>query len=392
MAQKKLTLKEELEILRGAPIKLKTPVEQVPCNETSDPEKLCKHPVVSVHMLAYNHEKYIREAIEGVMMQETDFEYELIIGEDASPDRTREICFEYQKKYPDKIRVLWSEENVTKPYGGNGARVTARCRGEFIAFCEGDDYWTDPKKLQKQVDIMRQYPSVGLVHGGAKLYWQDRNEFEIWEGTKVFPKGLIPGKQHLSWQLFGKTAKLNLFGPEFFLMTATTLVRREVFQECAKKYSIFSWRLLLGDLMWWLALASLSDVYFIPEVLSVYRRHSKGATESGGVKIWFEGYLVRLYFIRDLLSLSLGKSPYSFRRNFFLVFCESLPLLRKKQADYIKEVFKVSGFCKAFLFSRYFPIMVLARFGIITKGLRKYVWRYVTFCDKFQNKSEAFVE
>ena len=153
-----MTLKEELEILRGEPIKVfdGDPMD-IPCIETSDPEKLCKHPVVSVHMITYNHEPYIRQAIEGVMMQKTNFEFELVIGEDCSQDKTREICFEYQKKYPDKIRVLWWHENLQKvshPAGGNGRRTTAHCRGEFIAFCEGDDYWIDPLKLQKQVDVM----------------------------------------------------------------------------------------------------------------------------------------------------------------------------------------------------------------------------------------------
>ena len=155
-----VTIKEELEILRGEPIEVfdGDPMD-IPCIETSDAEKLCKHPVVSVHMITYNHEPYIRQAIEGVMMQKTDFEFELVIGEDASQDKTREICFEYQKKYPDKIRVLWWHENVTK-YGGNGRRVTARCRGEFIALCEGDDYWIDPLKLQKQVEVMRKHNSL----------------------------------------------------------------------------------------------------------------------------------------------------------------------------------------------------------------------------------------
>ena len=108
-----MTLKEELEILRGEPIEVFTgdPMD-IPCIETSDPEKLCKHPVVTVSMITYNHEPYIRQAIEGVMMQETDFEFELLIGEDCSTDKTREICFEYQKRYSDKIRVLWCSHNL----------------------------------------------------------------------------------------------------------------------------------------------------------------------------------------------------------------------------------------------------------------------------------------
>ena len=175
-----MTLKEELEILRGEPIEVFTgdPMD-IPCIETSDPEKLCKHPVVSVHMITYNHEPYIRQSIESVMMQKTDFEFELVIGEDASQDKTREICFEYQKKYPDKIRVLWWHENVSK-FGGNGRRTRAHCRGEFIAFCEGDDYWIDPLKLQKQVDIMRKHPNVGLCFSQKRIIDSDSGREISW--------------------------------------------------------------------------------------------------------------------------------------------------------------------------------------------------------------------
>ncbi len=191
-----MTLKEELEILRGEPIEVRTgdPLD-IPCIETSDPERLCKNPVVSVHMITYNHEPYIRQAIEGVMMQKTDFEFELVIGEDCSTDKTREICFDYQKKHPDKIRVLWWHENVSK-LGGNARRVTARCRGEFIAYCEGDDYWIDPLKLQKQVDVMRTNLSVGFCFCGAKRYYMDENRYDDWNECNVT---YMPGTQNKRW-------------------------------------------------------------------------------------------------------------------------------------------------------------------------------------------------
>jgi len=134
----------------------------IPCRETSDPEKLCRHPLLSVQLVTYNHEPYIRECIESVLMQRTDFEFEIVIGEDCSQDRTREICFEYQRKHPDKIRVLWADENVYNK-GGNATRTRWRCRGEYIALLEGDDYWTDPLKLQKQVDLMRKTGAICCV-------------------------------------------------------------------------------------------------------------------------------------------------------------------------------------------------------------------------------------
>lgn len=173
-----MTLKEELEILRGEPIEVFDGISQtIPYIETSDAEKLCRHPLVSVHMITYNHEPFVWQAFERVVMQETDFEYELVIGEDCSTDRMRKIYFEYQKRYPEKIRVLWSEHNLWETKG-NSKRTTSLCRGKYIAFCKGDEFGPDPKKLQKQVDYMESHPGcAGCFHervkcGGVGESWK----------------------------------------------------------------------------------------------------------------------------------------------------------------------------------------------------------------------------
>lgn len=108
--------------------------------------------MASVCMITYNHEHFIRQAIEGVLMQQTSFPIELVIGEDCSTDRTREICIEYQQKHPDKIRLLLNEKNLGM--NPNFMATLKACTGKYIALCEGDDYWTDPLKLQKQVEFL----------------------------------------------------------------------------------------------------------------------------------------------------------------------------------------------------------------------------------------------
>lgn len=118
--------------------------------------------MVSVYTLAYRHEAYIADAIEGVIAQQCDFPIELIIGEDCSPDRTREIVLDYQKRYPHLIRVLTSERNVGAR--ANADRCRAACRGTFVAPCEGDDYWHHPRKLQMQVEAFSRNPAATLVH------------------------------------------------------------------------------------------------------------------------------------------------------------------------------------------------------------------------------------
>lgn len=120
-------------------------------------------PLVSIGIITYNHEKYIRQCLEGVMMQKTNFPFEVIIGEDCSTDNTRKIVEEFEAKYPDVIKPIYQEKNV------GGARNAyefcyPKLSGKYIAICEGDDYWTDPLKLQKQVDFLENNPDVVLCY------------------------------------------------------------------------------------------------------------------------------------------------------------------------------------------------------------------------------------
>lgn len=329
-----MTLKEQLEILRGEPIQVYEgdPMD-IPCIETSDAERLCKNPVVSVHMITYNHEPYIRQAIEGVMMQKTDFEFELIIGEDASQDKTREICFEYQKKYPDKIRVLWWHENVSK-LGGNSRRNMARCRGEFIAFCEGDDYWTDPLKLQKQVDVMRQHPDVGFCFCGAEIHDKITSKKVNWT-SGLFPIGEMSGEFFFNLHLQG-VFRNGVCWDETFLMTATILVRRELLCKCFERYEVFNWRLALGDITMWLGISSLSNVYFLKDIISVYNVHNGGVTQSSGCSVGRDAMIVRLFYlfkgkmkIKDLKNNRIDLLHFIFKRQ---------PLLSKDLQRYFFKV------------------------------------------------------
>ncbi len=244
-----MTLMKELEVLRGSPIQLfdGDPMD-IPCVETSDSERLCKNPVVTVHMMTYNQAPYVRQAIEGVMMQKTDFDFELIVGDDGSTDGTREICFEYQKKYPDKIRVLWWHENLYR-YGGNAKRAHARWRGEFIAFCEGDDYWTDPQKLQKQVDLIRKTNAAMCVADTEWRYKDGTVSVEKYNGTRT---------------LLGLK---DLLGKHYF-HTTTYLLRRSAWGKCVAKHpEIIIWY----DIVVLLLMAETGKICYLNDVVSAYR-------------------------------------------------------------------------------------------------------------------------
>lgn len=126
--------------------------------------------MVSVLCPTYNHEAFIGDAIEGVLSQKTEFKYELIIHEDASTDRTAEIVKEYADRYPELIRVIWQKENQFSKYDIMGKYMMPLVRGRYFALCEGDDYWTDDRKLQKQIDFLESHQDYSMcMHNAVKL-------------------------------------------------------------------------------------------------------------------------------------------------------------------------------------------------------------------------------
>ncbi|RZK98558.1 MAG: glycosyltransferase, partial [Pedobacter sp.] len=124
-------------------------------------------PLVTVRTSTFQQGPYIKDCIEGVLKQKTDFAFEFIIGEDFSTDGTREIVLDYAKRYPDIIRVLTADYNVGAK--ANGRRCGRATRGNYMAICEGDDHWIDPLKLQKQIDFLRENPDCSLVFTGAEI-------------------------------------------------------------------------------------------------------------------------------------------------------------------------------------------------------------------------------
>ena len=137
-------------------------------------------PLVSVCMTTYNHERYIAQAIESVLQQQTDFAVEVVVGEDCSTDNTLAICREYEAKYPDRVRVIASEINIGMH--ANYRRTIEACRGEYVAMCDGDDWFSDPDKLQLQVDILR-------AEGAAMCY--TRSERRSDQDSVIYPQGVL---------------------------------------------------------------------------------------------------------------------------------------------------------------------------------------------------------
>lgn len=144
-------------------------------------------PYLSTVTITYNHEKWIGRTIEGFLAQETTFPVEMIIAEDCSTDETRAICEQYATAHPDKIRLLPSEKNLGALQ--NERRAMAAAPGKYIAFCEGDDYWTDPQKLQKQVDFLEAHPDYSICFTRFSNYDEENGTLRGCEADRLFSAG-----------------------------------------------------------------------------------------------------------------------------------------------------------------------------------------------------------
>ena len=228
-----------------------------------------KVPLVSVHVITYQHVNYIEQCLNSILMQKTNFVYEIVIGEDQSSDGTREICIKYADKYPGKIRLFLRDREQTAIYDEagkfikslNGTLTIRSCRGKYIALCEGDDYWTDPYKLQKQVDLLENNPEyVACFHG-----------YEIFNGvenTGTFNKKSILLKDDLKGFEF-----TSIFDSDVWItQPLTALFRKEALSRitCMDRYAY--WR----DVHMFYHLLNGHKAYYMNQVMAVYRRHEGG--------------------------------------------------------------------------------------------------------------------
>ena len=246
----------------------------IPAIEESNPSRLVGSPLVSVLIITYNHEAYIEKAIEGVLQQRCPFPYEILIGEDASTDETRSVCLRLQKEYPDRIRIIASEANVG--WQRNFLRVWHRTRGKYVALCEGDDYWTCPEKLLRQVQLLEETPRVVLC-GGKSLAVTAASD----------------GSEAVLYAFGGPGNKTNYTLRDLFRVhpfhTSTVVLRAGTIEFPRWFYDINN-----GDRTIYLLSASHGEVRMIAEIMSAYRIHP-GGTWSHTPLDYQLGEISRLY-------------------------------------------------------------------------------------------------
>lgn len=224
--------------------------------------------MVSIRCLAYNHELYIRKALDGFVMQKTNFRFEAIVHDDASTDGTADIIREYAEKYPKIIKPIFETENQYRKRDGSLRRImNTATKGRYAALCEGDDYWTDPLKLQKQVDFLESHPEYSMCYSGFQTV--DKN------GNIIFDANYEDlQKKSKSGDIFAKLLHGN------FILTCTTCVRSEVYQlpEYLNSPASLDYNLFL-------AASKSGKIKFFKDKLSSYRIIESGQMRSNSYNV-----------------------------------------------------------------------------------------------------------
>jgi len=219
--------------------------------------------MVTIRCITYNHEPYIRQCLDGFVMQKTNFRFEAIVHDDASTDGTAAIIREYAEKYPDIIKPIYEKENQYSKHDGSLRRIMdAHMRGKYVAICEGDDYWIDSYKLQKQVDFLEANPEYALVYTDAYIVDSDSKVMNLRRTPKSYS---------------GDVTK-KIFQKGSFVITATSCYRRDYYSEYEKEWVKVPFPMKMGDLPLWIYLSLKGKFKHLEEKTTCYRILSQSAS------------------------------------------------------------------------------------------------------------------
>lgn len=248
--------------------------------------------MVSICCITFNHAKYIREAIEGFLMQKADFAFEVLIHDDASTDGTADIIREYEAKYPDIIKPIYQKENqYSKGISISATYNFPRAKGKYIALCEGDDYWTDPYKLQKQADFLENNPEYSMCfHNAIECYENKKKENKLfsnvedkdYNGIDIYKKWIVP--------------------------TASVVFKKNCITSTFYKNVSSNSNFIHGDIVLFLTCFHFGKLRGISDIMSVYRRHNQGITFSREKDLFYK-YIkhnedIPIYFGEEYLKVS----------------------------------------------------------------------------------------
>lgn len=273
-------------------------------------------PLVSVVCTTYNHQDYIEEALKGFLMQQTDFPVEIIVHDDASTDNTAEIIRKYEESHPHLFCNIYQSENQYS----KGADIweelfVKKCRGKYIAICEGDDFWTDPLKLQKQVAFLETHPDYGIVYGKAKYYVQSTGRFS----------------QTFGWKTEGLYALLK----GNVVPTLTVCFCKGLYVDYLKTIRPQEQKWKMGDYPIWLWIAGNKKAGFMDETQGVYRVLAESASHSADLRKqleFIESYAAIKRFFATFFSVSDKEVIDSIEEQYLIGLFRTTVLLKGDRA------------------------------------------------------------
>lgn len=277
--------------------------------------------LVSIQCLVYNHEPYLRQCLDGFVMQKTNFRFEAIVHDDVSTDGSAAIIREYAEKYPDIIKPIYETENQYSKRDGSLRRImNAACKGKYIALCEGDDYWIDPLKLQKQVDFLECNPDYSMTCGRTILYSESKGK-NIGENrcrhktTTLRPKDII------------------LKGGEY-ISTASILYRKNILEI----YPTYCTNCYVGDYPLQIFCAMQGKVYYFDTKMCAYRTQNPnswcGKMFNG--KFTPQSEMKRKTLLNMLYNFSVHYQEYRsiFLSRLFFSLNINIPINKKDRKEY----------------------------------------------------------
>ena len=232
-------------------------------------------PLVVIRSITYNHEPYLKDALEGFLRQKTCFPFIAIVHDDASTDKTADVLKEYAQKYPDIIFPIFEKENQYSKRDGSLTRIMdTACKvtgAKYVAMCEGDDYWTDYLKLQKQVDFLESNPDYSMCFHRMDVISQDGKKLEDNAFSHLEDREYKPDELFKVWTV----------------PTASTLIRMKVFDKIRRNPNF-----KIGDNRLWLCCALNGKLYCLKDIMGVYRRQQTGWIRSTGNKRAIEQFII----------------------------------------------------------------------------------------------------
>ena len=251
---------------------------------------------ISIQVLAYNHERFISKCLDGIVMQQTDFPFVAIVHDDASTDGTADVIRQYAERYPNIIKPIYEKENVYQRNPGEIDEIMAcHCKGEYIGFCEGDDYWTDPLKLQLQVDFMDAHPEYSMCFHSAGTIFDDVTIHTSFNGAIVDDCDYDINQLYDSWNVH----------------LASVLYRRKALEG----RPLIDPRIIYSDKIFILQCASVGRVRGMSRQMSVYRVHSGGVTHLDKMnksrklrKPYFYEYMLKHFTFTKEITKSIRKN------------------------------------------------------------------------------------